>query len=135
MAEYELEKPRSGTVLELKRVDEKEFYRNLKSLDNKGKFPLALAAGKEYGLFVENGNVIGYVQGSNELSRVDGFAIHQDYRGKGYGKLAIEQLKTTVKKNGNSLVVCAFPTAYKFFQKCGLAMVDHEPGEVWLADV
>ena len=129
MAEYQL-KP----TLEIRRVGREEFYREAASLDTKGSLALAMASGNEYTIFLNENKPTAYAVSSENLSRISGLAVHQNYRGKGIGKKVVGHLKENARKDGKSLVICALPSTYEFFQDCGLTITEHEPMEVWLAD-
>ena len=130
MAEYQIEKP----GLEARRVSREEFCREASSLDTEGSLALGMACGNEYTIFSKDNKTVGYSVSSEELSRLSGLAVHQNYRGRGIGKEIVGQLKQNAKKYGKSLVVCALPSTYGFFQDCGLIITEHEPMEIWLAD-
>lgn len=104
--------------LELKGVSQSTFDKNLRTLDSKGLSPLNKACGNEHYLLVEKNKTIGYIVSSENCSRLTGFAIHQDYRKRGYGKRAIERLKENARKNGKELVACDPIAGHDFFKKC-----------------
>ena len=130
MTEYQTQK----SDLRVKRVGRKEFCREAASLDIKGSLALAMASGDEYTVFSKENKTVGYSISSENLSRLSGLAVHQNYRNNGIGKEIIGHLKQNAKKYGKDLVVCALPSTYEFFQDCGLIITEHEPMEIWLAD-
>ncbi len=106
--------------LEMRKVHSEEFYKSSSSLDAKGAYVLSVACGNETSIFYEKGKPVGYTVSSDDYARVTGFTVHQDHRGKGYGKKMIEMLKKNAKKNNKELVVSDPIGAPDFFKNCGV---------------
>lgn len=125
--------------LEMKKVGEGEFKKDLDSLDDKGKLPFELAIGNEHAIFYEGDKKIGFASYTKddltESHILDGLAIHQDYRDKGYGREIIQHLIEDARKEGKYLRVCSLPSEVEFYLKCGLTLAknnDLEPEIRWL---
>ncbi|OGI12728.1 hypothetical protein A3K64_04110 [Candidatus Micrarchaeota archaeon RBG_16_36_9] len=106
--------------LEMRKVKSEEFFESLKSLDEKGTYPLSVSSGNNQAIFYENGKPVGYVVSSEDYSRVAGFTVHQDYRGRGYGRRMIEILKQNASEKNRELVVCDPIFSSDFFKKCNV---------------
>jgi GNAT superfamily N-acetyltransferase len=106
--------------LKMRKLKREEFYKSLSSLDVKGAHVLSVACGNERSIFYEKGKPVGYIVSSDDYARVTGFTVHQDHRGKGYGKKIIEMLKENAKKNNKELVVSDPIGAPDFFKNCGV---------------
>ena len=119
----------------IKNTDKNNFYEKADVLDRKGVIPLLCCGATGYSFIVNGNDVVGFIRSSEDMTRISGFVIHQDYREKGLGKKTIDILKINAREKNKSLVVAATPSAYEFYEKCGLTITDHEPGEVWLKDL
>jgi GNAT superfamily N-acetyltransferase len=106
--------------LKMRKVKDEEFDKSLSSLDAKGAYVLSVACGKERSIFYEKGKPVCYIISSDDYARVTGFTVHQDYRGKGYGRKIIEILKENAKKNNRELIVSDPTGAPDFFKNCGV---------------
>jgi GNAT superfamily N-acetyltransferase len=89
--------------LKMRKVKSEEFYKSSKSLDAKGAYVLSVACGNERYIFYEKDKPVGFIVSSDDYARITGFTVHQNYRGKGYGKKMIEMLKENAKKNNKKL--------------------------------
>jgi N-acetylglutamate synthase-like GNAT family acetyltransferase len=112
--------------LKMVNVSKEEFDKELRTLDEKGLWPLRIATADKYNLFSENGKIIGYAMFSQD--RLTALVVHQDFRDNGYGKMMIEQLKEIARNDNKNLVVDSPIFSYNFFKKCGVEIDPDDEG-------
>ncbi|MGB0430459.1 MAG: GNAT family N-acetyltransferase [Bacteroidia bacterium] len=89
---------------------------------------LKLRAAKETYFFMikEEDELVGLLEFDNK--KITQFFIVDEYRGRGYGRMTVNWLKTFYKENklGNEFYVLASPNAYLGFEKMGFEQVGEE---------
>jgi len=108
----------AGLILQVRELSEKAFDEDcLAEITKKSCWKLSLLASKDHHVLC--GFIVAKVtRGSLSIAKL---AVREELRGRGFGRLIMDEMTKSAKKQGDIFEVClsSLPTAIKFYQRLG----------------